>query len=406
MTYKTKWKLPLLALSLAMLTQGCVYYYPAYKAEDGQYYNDEGEVVDVYEYEPRYSGSNDGVALNFAYVDAAYYPWWSMDYYYLGRHHYRPAYWGSGWSFSFGVNYGYGPYYWPWYADLYGPYYYPYAYYSYWPRWGWPGYYYSYNYWGDPYWHYRHKRYTHYNHHAYDRHYGDRGNRREYGRHDDNYAVSPGRNDERERRRRQIEDNAGPGSVNRASYTDPSSPRAYRESTSRNVSVAPASSSRSRGMQIRNRGDRKISDSHIGPSPIGSPSARRSNSPGVSISPPPSTDNRASAATSRGDTYSTRYRSDRKAPRSVSGPVVRQESPAVTRVAPAPAPSASPPSRQTFSAPRQVRQVAAPSGRPSSPAPGSHAPDSGPGRSSGPSDSGYHGSGPGSGGQRGGNRRR
>jgi hypothetical protein len=78
-------------------------------------------------------------------LSSAYYPWWSVDYFYLGFHYYRPAgYWGHG-------------YFAPYYPYYYRPWYYP----SY--AWGWSYWqpYAGYG-WGsfDPYWHYRYRQHV------------------------------------------------------------------------------------------------------------------------------------------------------------------------------------------------------------------------------------------------------
>ena len=85
----------LLILPLLILLTGCVtYYYPETALEDGVYYAEDDPSYVVY---PR------------GYAGVAYYPWSSLDYFYMGYYTYP----GYGWGYS------------PWY--------YPYYYYGYYP---------------------------------------------------------------------------------------------------------------------------------------------------------------------------------------------------------------------------------------------------------------------------------
>lgn len=100
----------LLVLPLLILLSGCVtYYYPETALEDGVYYAED---------DPSYifnSGDYSGVV---------YYPWSSLDYFYLG---YRPYtgygfvyYSPFGWPYSpWGNPYAYNSYYSPWYFSHY-----------------------------------------------------------------------------------------------------------------------------------------------------------------------------------------------------------------------------------------------------------------------------------------------
>jgi hypothetical protein len=140
-----------IVVGLAVLgLSGCVYYVP-YEATATEPWVDETVVYEepaiVYE----------------SYLVSPYYPWASLDYFYLGNNYYRPY---SGFSFSFGFFVGGG-----WYP----PYYYNPYYYSAWypPYYGFP---YPYPYYGAGY----DRWYHHYPHHAYrsrydDDHYGDHG---------------------------------------------------------------------------------------------------------------------------------------------------------------------------------------------------------------------------------------
>ena len=84
----------LLILPLLVLLTGCVsYYYPATAYEDGVYYAED---------DPAY------VVYSDAYAGVSYYPWSSLDYFYLGYNPY-PGYsfgygYGSGFSFGRSLN--------------------------------------------------------------------------------------------------------------------------------------------------------------------------------------------------------------------------------------------------------------------------------------------------------------
>lgn len=89
-------------LLLLTVLSGCVTYYtPEIVVEDGIYYASD---------DPAYI-NNAYVSGSYGYAGAAWYPWYSMDYFYLA---YRPyGYWYSPW---------YYPYY-SFYSPWYGPYY-------------------------------------------------------------------------------------------------------------------------------------------------------------------------------------------------------------------------------------------------------------------------------------------
>jgi len=155
----------LLLLPLLALLAGCVtYYYPAPEAtSDGVYYAQEEPA-----YQPAYSG------YATAYAAPAYYPWWSMDYFYLGYGY------GSG-SLSFGLSFGYPAYYggyawygypvyaygwygWPYYGYCYPPYRYawrPPYYHHYHGHYDHPGYAWNQSYWNHKYGDYRREAYPH-----------------------------------------------------------------------------------------------------------------------------------------------------------------------------------------------------------------------------------------------------
>lgn len=102
----------LLILPLLVLLTACVqYYYPETAMEDGVYYAEDDPKYVVFQ-----GGDPGGV----------YYPWYSLDYFYLGYNPYPiyPYYTG----FPFGFLYGYSPWYYPYtrhgfYSPLYASYY-------------------------------------------------------------------------------------------------------------------------------------------------------------------------------------------------------------------------------------------------------------------------------------------
>jgi len=121
----------ILSIILLLMLSGCVSY-PYTMIEDGQgvYYEDPADVYGA-----------DGYATHgyVSYADIRYYPWWSLDYYYLGAAYYSP-----------------------WYG-YYSPYFYPHYFSIWYSPWYWgPGYDYGrYSAWSDPYWHHRYRRYRH-----------------------------------------------------------------------------------------------------------------------------------------------------------------------------------------------------------------------------------------------------
>ena len=110
----------LLILPLLVLLTGCVtYYYPETALDDGVYYAED---------DPSYFVYSD------SYADTVFYPWSSLDYFYLGYNPY-PRY-GFGSGFSFGIGYGYSPWYYPYsYYGYYSPWYASHSHYPYYPTW-------------------------------------------------------------------------------------------------------------------------------------------------------------------------------------------------------------------------------------------------------------------------------
>jgi len=208
----------LLTLGLTILLSGCVtYYYPETALEDGVYYAED---------DPAYVIDSSG------YVDASYYPWASMDYFYLDYYPYRRySYYGG---FSFGVSYGYSPWY-------YGPHYY--GHYSPWYSWHAPYYHYSHYYAWRP---YRGHGYGHRN-----KHYkGNNKNRR--NNNDYRYAGS-GNNDRGTRRGEYADDVKKPdGNKGSRSYAGGENVAP----TKRYVTTTPSGYSGDRGMEVRSRGSK------------------------------------------------------------------------------------------------------------------------------------------------------
>ena len=218
----------LLILPLLVLLTSCVtYYYPQTALQDGVYYAED---------DPSY------VVYSNSYAGVAYYPWSSLDYFYLGYYPYS-GYgigYGYGGGWSFGISYGYSPWYYPYsYYGYYSPWYASYYRYPYYPA-------------RRPY----HGYYSHYNrgHHKYKK--GHRG-----GGHDDRYAG----NDNYDPRNR--------GAENEDRYENPDERRnkgsqfnGYSASrVNRYVSTAPSGYSSDRGMVIRNRETTKIGKSRLEP---------------------------------------------------------------------------------------------------------------------------------------------
>jgi hypothetical protein len=232
--------------------------------DDG--YGEEVLIEDSY-YDESLQGSPAHV-LTETYVDASYYPWYSMDYFYLGSHHYRPYYGGSYYrpyyasSFSVGFNFGY-------------PFYSPYDYPRYYAGWYAPIYYYGGHYGSgggyrsyDPYWNRgygRHGNYSHYDNrngrgHGNSDNYGGRqggyDNHNQVGYSDDR---PDGRPTERREDRGTSDRGVRPGERSALMRSDATN-------TSRSVSVAPGRGNSDRGMVVSRRNDAKVMPSRTEPS--------------------------------------------------------------------------------------------------------------------------------------------
>jgi hypothetical protein len=255
----------LLILPLLVLLTGCVsYYYPETAFEDGVYYAED---------DPSY------VVYSGGYTSGVYYPWHSLDYFYLGYYP-SPAFsfgyaYPSG--FSIGFNYGFSPWYYPsHYYGYYSPWYGSHHHHHYYPAW---------------------RPYRGY----YSRHHDDRYYKNHYR--DDRYAG----NDRNDRRNRYDDRNLR----NRDDY---SRERNHSSSVRRYVSTAPGGQSSSRGMVVQNREAAKVGKSrqHLdqsAPKQAVTVSSERSRAV-----------NQPTFSTKRSGTE-VRYRSNAKQTRSRPGPV-------------------------------------------------------------------------------------
>lgn len=269
----------LLILPLLVLLTGCVsYYYPETAFEDGVYYAEDDPAYAVY------SGG---------YTTGVYYPWYSLDYFYLG---YYPAP-GYGFAYNYpsglsiGFNYGFSPWYYPsHYYGYYSPWYGAYHHHNYYPAWRpYRGYYSRHH--DDRYSksHHRDQRYA-----RNDRHDRDRRGDERYDRHDRNDRRN--RSDDKNRRDDYPHDR-------------------YRSSSVRRyVSTAPGGQSGNRGMVVRNRDSAKVGKSrlHVNPSTTNKPVTAKTAPTRVVARP---TYNSKRAGTE------VRYRSKAKQTRSRTGPV-------------------------------------------------------------------------------------
>lgn len=198
----------LFILSLFLILTGCVtYYYPETALEDGVYYAED---------DPSY------VYNSGDYSDIVFYPWLSLDYFYLGYNPY-PVY-----GFVYGYPAGWG----------YSPWHYPYSYYGHYPP--------RYLAW-DPYPYWRPYRGKCMRHGGCQRNDGE-----------DRYAED----DHENRRRHYGDDNKDEENIrNRETGIG----RHVTAPVSRYVSTAPSGYSGNQGMVYRNRETRKIGKSRLEP---------------------------------------------------------------------------------------------------------------------------------------------
>jgi len=211
----------LLTLSLILLLSGCVtYYYPQTALQDGVYYAED---------DPSYVNESGG------YVGSSYYPWSSLDYFYLGYYPY------ARYGFGYGYDYGYRSRWSVGFSYAYSPWYYPTNYYDYYSPWYASHYYHHYPAWR-PYHGYNHGSYRHGNkkHHQNNNDYryagsgsGNRGHGNRAGEYSDDVRSPAGRN----------HGNAYSGGREAAPV------RKY-------VSTTPSGREGNRGMEVRSRGSK------------------------------------------------------------------------------------------------------------------------------------------------------
>jgi len=237
----------LLILPLLAFLTGCVtYYYPETALEDGVYYAEDDPSHAVY------SGG---------YVNNAYYPWSSLDYFYLGYYPYSGyGFSAFGGGFSIGISHGYSPWYYPGsYFGYYSPRYASYNHYPYYPA--------RRHYNGN---------YSHYNGGHYRNRKNDRGSAR-------NHYAGNGHDGRRNRVGEDADRNQQP--------TD----RRSASPVNRHVSTAPSGYSGNQGMVIRNRETQKTGKSRLQPdqsaqakttrqAPARPPSGYKRRAPAASVS--------------------------------------------------------------------------------------------------------------------------
>lgn len=315
----------LLLMPILMALTGCVsYYYPYGEPVEGVRYVPADEYVEHVYYEDEVVRGYD---YSDIYVNSPYYPWWSIDYFYLGSHRSRSG-------LSIGFSYG-SPHYWGGYSSYYDPFYPAYRYSP------WSVHYspFIYSAWYAPYYE-RPYRYfagnSYFWRNRYDRHHGSGGHdryrdgRHRGDRHDDNRStLLPGRDHrlrdedrfavydrDRNERRRRGED--GPGDDQR----DPRRGGPGTDGLQRHTSVSSGTGLRDRGMEVRSRKDSKRSPSRMEPGK--SVNARRQpDKPVVKLSPGTG---KAFASgqdykTARSDNSLVRYRSGSKDNRTQAKPV-------------------------------------------------------------------------------------
>jgi hypothetical protein len=256
-------RLAALALLLPMLSSCVTYYYPAPQYVDGAYDPATGSTEGVY-----YASDDPGYTVSsIDYVGVSYYPWWSVDYFYLGY-----GYYSSG--VSIGFSYGYPA--WPGYSLAWYPYGYASWYYDPW-RYGWwyrPPHYYGHWYsHHNSYWH------VHNRHHRdrYDYHVGRPGYQ---PYEDDRYADGGQRGRNRDNRGEPSDTDFGHYRVSGHGRDEVGSWDGTG-STQRRVTVAPGSAATDRGMVVANRDGGKWSRSQL--EPVGSARASRLAEPTASL---------------------------------------------------------------------------------------------------------------------------
>ena len=279
----------LLTLGLTILLSGCVtYYYPETALEDGVYYAED---------DPSYVIDSSG------YVDASYYPWSSMDYFYLDYYAYpRFGYYGG---LSIGIGYGYSPWY-------YGPRYY--GYYSPWYAWHAPYYHHSHYYAWRPYYGHGYKGHG-------NKHYKRKGNKhrkKKNYRYADNKGKGNGKNARGYKREEYSDEQKRPtGSKGSRSYANGKN----SEPVKRYVSTTPSGYSGDRGMEVRSRGTKATGNTRTQP-------IRREQPTTVKLTPSTKSVSRNNyrSRQSTGSAGEVRYRAGNKQGRSRIEPIESRSS--------------------------------------------------------------------------------
>jgi hypothetical protein len=272
----------LLLISMLAMLAGCVSYYYPVEGADGAYYPERDRTYSraYRDYSASYSSSH-------------HYPWWSVDYFYLGGGYGHNRYsFGDSYGYPYSSYYGsYDPFDW-YYRPWTSVYYYPYRY-SYWYT---P--FYSRHHdrfaWNDHYWRWRYDRFHRSGHRDHDR--WQRGTQ---GRYADGYRTRPVGDDNAYRNPARLRDQDPVGIRDRDTfrrpYEDGPIPPGARskfpiqdgsgdEPVKRYISAAPGVNSGERGFEVRSREERKPTLTR--PEPTRPPVTRGDPSGHVVISAP------------------------------------------------------------------------------------------------------------------------
>ena len=268
----------LLTLASILLLSGCVtYYYPEVALEDGVYYAED---------DPSYIVDSGGYV---AY--SSYYPWSSLDYFYMGHYSYPRYGYGYYGGFSVGIGYSYSPWY-VWHA--------PYYHYPHYYAW-------------QPYYGYGHGRYGHGNKHNNRKGNKRKGHKNKY-RNDNDYRYAGRGDNQRGNRRGEYSDDVrSPAGRNKGQSN---SDGKQADSVNRYVSTAPSGDSGSRGMEVRSRGSKSTGKSRKQPVMGGAVVNREFNTSNKSV-----TKSSYRSRRTTGSAGETRYRAGAKQSRARTQPV-------------------------------------------------------------------------------------
>jgi len=277
----------LLTLASLLLLSGCVtYYYPETALEDGVYYAED---------DPSYVIDSSG------YAGVSYYPWSSIDSFYLGYYPYRGYGYGYSGGFSLGISYGYSPW--------------RYGYYSPWYAWHAPYYHYSHYYAWRPHYGHHYNRYGHGNRHYGNKHYNRKGkNRNDRNDSDYRYAGNQSGNNNRGNRRGEYADDVKrPTDLNNRNRN---SNGRQSGSVKRYVSTTPSGHPGNRGMEVRSRGSKNTGKTRTQPIDDHSITGAKRQSSGTSVAP-----TKYRSTRTVGSASEVRYRAGPKGNRSRVQPV-------------------------------------------------------------------------------------